>query len=271
MHERIAIHPVCFMGMSVEDYIGQCLSLGARRVGFISHDLLSAGVPARATAVLADTDLAVESITHVFFAEPLSRADGPVQAARDNLNRAIDAAAEVGARSIYMLTGGHGVGDWNENADAFCTALHPCTERARSAGVELAVENASSLYAELHIAHTLSDTVQLAERAGIGVCMELFFCWAEANLSDLVTRALPRLQLVQVSDYVLGDRALPARAVPGDGAVPLGSIVAMLLDAGYGGAFDLELLGPRIETEGAAQAVARAAQALGETLRTHGA
>jgi sugar phosphate isomerase/epimerase len=70
---------------------------------------------------------------------------------------------------------------------------------------------------------------------------------------------MPRCRLVQLSDYVFGDRALPARAVPGDGAIPLEPIIGMLLEAGYTGVFDLELLGPRIDAEGPTAAVARGA------------
>ncbi len=271
MHDRIAVHPVCFMGATIEDYVRECQALGARRVGFLSPDLLAEDGAMRAATALAGTELCVESVTHVFFAGAVSREPAAVRAARERLDRTIDSAAQLGARSIYMLTGGHGAPDWNEDADALCAALEPCARRARAADVALAVENASSLYAELHIAHTLADTVRLAERADIGVCMELFFCWAEADLPALITRALPRLQLVQVSDHVPGDRALPARAVPGDGAVPLDDIIGWLLAAGYAGAFDLELLGPRIEREGAAAAVARAGAYLDTLLREHGA
>ena len=62
---------------------------------------------------------------------------------------------------------------------------------------------------------------------------------------------MPLTGLVQVSDYVLGDRTAPCRAVPGDGAIPLERILGDVLDAGYGGVFDLELVGPRIDAEGA--------------------
>ena len=56
----------------------------------------------------------------------------------------------------------------------------------------LAIENASALYADIHFAHTLRDTITLAEMAGVGICIDLFHCWAEADLCDLVERALPR-------------------------------------------------------------------------------
>jgi sugar phosphate isomerase/epimerase len=116
------------------------------------------------------------------------------------------------------------------------------------------------------IAHTLADTVMLAEMAGVGVCIDLQPCWGEANLVRLFRHAMPITGLVQVSDYVLGDRVAPCRAVPGDGAVPLESLIGDLLDAGYTGLFDLELVGPRIDAEGGAAASTRAVERLAEIL-----
>lgn len=268
MHERISIHQMCFAGASLPDYVGQCRALGAQRIGFISPALLAPGGLTEARSALAGTDMAVETIAHVFRAGHLSTDRDAWQDSRESLARLIDIAAELGARSIYMLTGGHGELCWEEAADCFCAALAPCVDRAKAAGIELAIENASALYAELHIAHSLADTITLAEMADVGVCIELFFCWAEAGLPELFARTLPLCRLVQISDYIYGDRSLPARAVPGDGVIPLQRLVESLLDAGYAGAFDLELLGPRIDAEGGYAAVARAAAHVGAIL-TH--
>ena len=77
---------------------------------------------------------------------------------------------------------------------------------------------------------------------------------------------MPMTGLVQASDYVLGDRTAPCRAVPGDGAIPLERLLGDILDAGYTGVFDLELVGPRIEAEGNRAATRRAAERLSEIL-----
>lgn len=267
MHERISVHQICFAGASFGDFVQQCRALGARRVGLISPALLAPNGLAEARAALADGDIAVQSVAHVFRAGPLSPEPAQWQASRDALARLIDITATLGGRSIYMLTGGHGALDWESAAQCFCEAVAPCVMQAKQAGITLAIENASSLYAELHIAHSLADTLTLAEMADIGVCIEVFFCWAEAGLPQLFQRALPRCALVQLSDYIYGDRALPARAVPGDGAIPLEPIVRSLLASGYRGVFDLELLGPRIDAEGPAAAVARAAANVGTLLQ----
>src|SRR3546814_6998441 len=102
--------------------------------------------------------------------------------------------------------------------------------------IALLIEPASPLHADLHIAHTLRDTVTLAEMAGLGVCIDLFCCWSEAGLRATIERAIPRCGIVQVSDYVYGDRAMPCRAVPGDGALPIRTMLAWMLGAGYEGA-----------------------------------
>ncbi|HKY89474.1 MAG TPA: TIM barrel protein, partial [Nevskiaceae bacterium] len=130
---------------------------------------------------------------------------------------------------------------------------------------------APPLYADVHLAHSLRDTVTLAQMAGIGVCIDLFACWTEAGLRDSIERAVPRCAVIQVGDYVYGDRALPSRAVPGDGHIPLQRLIGWALDAGYAGAFDLELLGPRIDREGHLAATARAAERVGAILQALGA
>jgi sugar phosphate isomerase/epimerase len=169
-----------------------------------------------------------------------------------------------------MLTGGRGECTWEQAAERFCTTIEPCVREARDANVALAIENASGLYADIHFANTLRDTITLSEMAGLGICIDLFHCWTEADLPSLVERALPRTQLIQLSDYVLGDRALPARAVPGDGAIPIESFVAQALAGGYPHGIDLELIGPRIEQEGRLDAARRACETVSAMLKRLG-
>jgi sugar phosphate isomerase/epimerase len=172
---------------------------------------------------------------------------------------------------VYLLTGGRGSLSWRQAAAEFCATVAPCVEHAHGRGVALAVENASSLYADIHIAHSLRDTIVLAEMAELGICIDLFHCWTEADLPALVERALPRTELVQLSDYVLGDRALPARAVPGDGSIPIEPFLDQVLAGGYAHGFDLELIGPRIDAEGRPAAARRACQAVSGLLDRLGA
>src|SRR5262249_30238834 len=224
----------------------------------------------------AASSCTVESLTHPFMTGfstggHLDAREESWRQPRETLSRLIEMAQTLGARSIYMLTGGRGSMTWEEAADVFRRAIAPCAQQAKEAGIALAVENSSALYAEIHIAHTLRDAIELAEVAGVGVCMDFFACWTEAGLRESIQRAMPRCHLVQVCDYAYGDRAPPCRAVPGDGAIPVQRLLDWSLQAGYTGLFDLELIGPRSEREGAVPAVRRAAGVVGEMLRALGA
>lgn len=267
MHDRLSVHAVCFTGAGFRELSAYWSELGARRVSLVSHLLLEEGLEAAQEALRA-SQCTVESITHPFLpGRHLEQREESWRDARNTLTRVIDAAKSLGARSIYMLSGGHGSLTWEEAAEAFGKAIAPCVIQAREAGIELMVENSAPLYADVHIAHTLLDTITLAESAGVGVCIDLFACWTEAGLRDTIERAMPRCQLIQVSDYVYGDRSMPCRAVPGDGAIPIKQILEWTLRAGYAGKFDIELIGPRIEAEGRLKAVRRSADVLGEILR----
>jgi sugar phosphate isomerase/epimerase len=268
MHHRISVHSICFPGASVGELARRWRSLEADRVS-LSSDLLLPDDGAAARMALRAGGHRLETITHPFASgRHLHRDPQFLHDVRERLDRVTDIAARLGAQSIYMLTGGHGSLDWEQAAEIFSEAVAPCIARARRAGVALLIENAPPLYADLHIAHSLRDTVALAEMAGIGVCIDIFSCWTEAGLRQSIDRAMPRCGLVQVSDYVYGDRSLPSRAVPGDGVIPLQRILGWIVNAGYQGVFDLELLGPRIKGE--EPEVRRAAENLHTMLRSLG-
>jgi sugar phosphate isomerase/epimerase len=263
-HKRLSVHNVTFYGEPLAELENHWSALGVCRLSILDSELLNPDLP----MLLQRNDYAVEAVYHLFAGGRLST---DAQAARNALSTVIDAAANVGARTVYLLTGGRGALNWAQAADRFCGMVAPCVAHASRAGVTLAIENASSLYADIHLAHTLRDTIALADMSGLGICIDVFHCWAEGDFEAMVQRALPRTALIQLSDYVLGDRALPGRAVPGDGAIPIEAFVAQTLAGGYAQGFDLELIGPRIEQEGRFESARRACDVVGAMLNRLGA
>jgi sugar phosphate isomerase/epimerase len=273
MHERISVNALCFPGASMSQLGGHWRELQPARVSFISPPLLAGELDEARNAVEAG-GYQVETIAHAWLVAhggTLERGDDSWAEPRADLSRMIEAAQALGARTVYLVSGGHGSLTWEDAAETFSRAIAPCVEQAKAAGVELAVENALALQADRHITHSLRDAVTLAERSGIGVCIDIFGCWAEAGLRESIERAVALGGLVQVSDYILGDRFLPSRAVPGDGAIPLERILEWILAAGYSGGFDFELIGPRIDQEGHLDATRRAATNVSELLESLGA
>ncbi len=185
----------------------------------------------------------------------------PAQQAR--MLHAVDAAVTLGAPLMVCTTGpAGGSRSWEEAADAWLEAMAPVIDSAASHGVRLALEHTHALRADVGFVHTLRDAVDLARRAGIGVCMEINACWGERALYATIGSSIDTIAVVQVSDYAIGTCSTPDRLVPGDGDIPLARILRALDDAGYAGDFDLELIGPRIDAEGYDSAVPRAVAAL---------
>lgn len=271
MHERISVDNLCFPNSTLAEDMANWRALGARQVGLAVHKMKAEGWES-SVELLKRGKLRVATMVQPFLSAG-QRLDHPEEVAsgQEDMLRTLAAASELGARTVYTTTGGRGDLTWEAAACLWADALAPSREVAREAGIMLITEPAPALYADAHIAHSLRDTLSLAEIAQIGVLIDLFSCWTEAGLRETITKAGSRTELVQVSDYVLGDRFLSCRAVPGDGTIPLERIIGWILEAGFEGAFDLELIGPRIDSEGHYRAVERAGDYLGELLTRMGA
>lgn len=208
-----------------------------------------------AARLLRDAGLAVATLTHRAFG---FACQDEMLAARERLDATIAIAEQIGAETITLITGGRGALTWPEAADRFAEAIAPCADRARHAGVKLSLEPTSHLYADASIAHRLMDTVTLARDAGIQLGIDVFACWFDSDIDAAIAAAGPHIALVQVSDYVTGDRGLPCRAIPGDGMARLDRLIPQIHATGFRGYYDIEVIGPRIEAEGAEAGLARA-------------
>lgn len=263
MHCRLSINTLSLPSAPLPSHIETVRRLGATAIAPTVEQVASIG-PDAARRGLQQAGLAVSTLTHRAF----GFATGAIAAeAQARLDGSIAMAASIGAQCITFTSGGRGPLHWAEAAERFVAAIAPCVERARAAGVVLSLEPTSHLYADVSIVHRLTDTVALASRAGIGVGIDLFACWSDSDIEHAIAAAAGRIALVQVSDQAAGDRALPCRAVPGDGMIPLRHLIPAILRTGYEGWFDLEIIGPRMDPDRIA-GLARAGAALGSLLET---
>ena len=266
MHRDISINTLSLAPAPLDQLVTTVSRLGARGITPDIGQIEEAGV-ANAALLLRQSGLVVGALTHRAFGIGTPEIEA---AARDRLNATIDSAGEIGARSIIMTTGGRGPWRWAEAAERFAEAVAPCADRARAAGIVLGIEPTSHLYADASIAHRLTDTVAIARKAGISVMMDLFGCWFDADIDEAIVTAAPLSPVVQVSDYVYGDRGLPCRAVPGDGAVPWQDLIPLIVAAGFSGWFDLEIIGMRLQAEGVEAGLTRAGAVIGLWLEAAG-
>jgi sugar phosphate isomerase/epimerase len=255
----------------MRDDIALWQELGVDHVGLILPKIEEVGWEA-ARQLVSGARLRVSTIFGATW-RPLDAdpALGWLAADRAGTTRTLEFAASIAAGSVYSCSGAAASLTWEQAADAFCDAIAPCATVARELGVALLLEPTNPLRADLSFVYWQRDAMDLARRAGIQVMLDLQSCWFERGLEELVRKNLDLVGVVQVSDYVIGTRQTGDRAVPGDGDIPLERLLSMILDAGYEGAFDLEILGPRIEAEGYASALRRSVERMSELLDRIGA
>jgi sugar phosphate isomerase/epimerase len=266
LHPRISINTLSSFSWPLSQDLALLAELGVRHFGFPMMKI-DADVPA-GIAAIRTSGLNVASVAASASHSSLLEADSALKA----LKPAIDTAAALKSPLCYF-TSGTSPADISTDAlaEALTAALQPARAYAAERGVRLAIENNSVTTRHMGYVHTIRDAIQLAEEAGIQICLELQNCWVERGLPVLFRKHAGLFGVVQVSDYKVGEELRLNRRVPGDGSMPLTWLIEQLLEAGYSGLFEIEVLGPHIEAEGYPSAIRRSAEWLSDLLTRCGA
>jgi sugar phosphate isomerase/epimerase len=252
-HPRLSVNSICSMNQSLPDDIALWTDLGIGNVGLITPKLDGTGWDAGRQAV-ADAGLFVSSVSCY----------------KHELAPSLEFTAEIGSDVLYFVAGSGGSQLWEEAAEQFCEEMVPFVARAKELGIRLAVEPTNPLRNDVSFVHTVRDAVDLARMADMDVALDFYSAWYERGLDETVRKNIDVIALVQIDDYELGTFDMPNRSAIGDGDVPVERLMGLLLDAGYGGVFELEILGPRIEAEGYRAPIARSLDRAGEMLERLG-
>ncbi|MGO8862276.1 MAG: sugar phosphate isomerase/epimerase family protein [Acidimicrobiales bacterium] len=252
-HPRISVDEVCAGPIPFDEEVGFWNELGVKTIGMVFTKLEPIGWDAE---LVRRTGLRV---SNVVCAERIAF-------------EALEFGAAMGSDLVWLgSTGSIGSRFWEEAADDFCERIAPAVTRAGELGVPFAIQPTNSLRLDISFLYTFRDALTIARAIGSGVVLELECCWYEPGLKKLVRDNIESITLVQIDDVTIGDTWSPNRSVIGDGHMPLERLLAMILEAGYEGMFDLELIGPRIDAEGHLSATRRSLERASEILGRIGA
>jgi sugar phosphate isomerase/epimerase len=254
MHPRLSVNAICSMNQSLKDDLALWTDLGIDNVGLISPKLSAAGWDESRRAVL-DAGLRVSSMSCY----------------REGIAESLEFSASIGTPVLYTIAGSAGSMPWEEAAAKFCEALAPFVAKAKELGVVLSVEPTNPLRTDVSFLHCVRDAIDLARMADMGVTVDFYSSWYERGIDELIREHIDLVALVQISDYRLGTFDMPNRCAIGDGDVPVERLMRTVLEAGYKGPFDLEILGPRIEEEGYRAPIGRSIERAGAMLERLGA
>jgi sugar phosphate isomerase/epimerase len=188
MHPRLSVHTVGFGPVPVRGLLAELTGYGIRRFGMPAAQLAAGGVAANAAALRAAGVEVLDVVEPAAFtlADP---ARWPAQQGR--LRACVAAAAAVSAPILYLTTGAAGPLTWDDAAVAFAEAIAEVRDDARAAGVTLAIENTTTLRADLGFVHRLADTIDAAALAGVAVCADLCAAWTDRDLLAALAAGSP--------------------------------------------------------------------------------
>jgi sugar phosphate isomerase/epimerase len=253
VHPQISVSAVSSVQWTLDEDLAFWAGAGIGHVGLSLRKLEAAGVEPAARRI-ADAGLRVSNIVELGWWDLRDESTWTRQ--QERLVAAVDAAAVVGG-CLVLTTGPAYPLVWDDAVAALDAAITPVRDRARACGVPLTVEPTSALRLDLSFCTTVRDGVDLARALGIGLCLECNSSFADRDLIGTLANATDVLAHVQVSDFVIGTLRTPDRAVPGDGDIALAHLLPAIQSLGYTGAYELEMVGPRIEAEGYASAIER--------------
>ncbi len=258
MTPRFSVNQITTLNWPFERDVEILAAAGVDGLGVSIRKLEQYGVE-RGIRLVRDSGLAVSCLTSSG-CFPLGDPNGE-HVTVERTRRHLEIAGELGAKCLMVLPGNNPELSWEEaaaHARPLIEALLPAAERA---GVRIALEPTSQLRMDLAFLHSFDEALDFADEIGspwLTVVLELNNAWIERHLYRNIAARTARIGLVQVNDFKVGTLSASERVVIGDGDIPLRRICRALAAAGYDGWYDIELLGPAIESEGYESVVPRA-------------
>lgn len=145
---------------------------------------------------------------------------------------------------FILNTGAPEKGDIEAMIKTTVSELKQLSGFAADHGVRMAIEplNASSMNTESCI-WTIAQALEIidaVDRDNVGICLDFWNSWQDADVEEEITRAGSRIFVLQVSDWRT-PRSSGDRLVPGDGIVPIGKLLRAVYETNYRGACSIEI------------------------------
>ena len=187
----------------------------------------------------------VQPLVRTFFASRMQSDPVSVQDRAASFRRSIERLARFAPGAPFICnTGAHPRGDMGEAIAVVVKELKALAPIAAEHGVRIALEplNPTSVNVESAI-WTVAQALDIIEATGrdeIGLCLDYWNIWQNADIEADIRRAGDRIFTVQASDWRT-PRSFADRVVPGDGSIPLGRLLKATQAAGYRGACTVEI------------------------------
>jgi len=216
--------------------------------------------------LLAERGLAVSSL---LWAGGFTGSDG--RSHKESVEDAIDAvqlAGDLNAGCVIVYTGSRSGHTHNHARRLFKSALKELSPIACERGVALAVEPMHEGCAtDWTFLTDLTETLELIQAIDcpqLKLAFDAYHLGQDQAVLDRVADIVPLTAIVQLGDAKQPPNGEQNRCRLGEGDVPLREIVTSLIEAGYDGFFDVELMGEDVENVDYADLIQQSKQAFAE-------
>jgi sugar phosphate isomerase/epimerase len=178
---------------------------------------------------------------------PLPHLPGPeapgerVEALRAGVRR----LAPFGPSAVVCLTGPAGAFEEPEARRIVVEGLRAVAEEAGRVGLAVGLEPMSARYRDdWTTITTLAEAAELCDEVGaanVGITFDTWHLWDSPGVLADIERHADRIVAVHVNDWRGETRGWCDRVLPGDGVADLPAILRALHDAGWRGAYELEV------------------------------
>ena len=253
---RISVNSLSSARWSLAQDLDLYQRLDIHRVSFVLPKLVEAGLE-RAIDEIVGRGIVVDAVLPGT-AFDLTDESGWTEV-HEAMFMAIEVAQRLGATAMPTAGGSAHGQPYQWAVDRFARAIEPVATAGRHRGVRVAVEPTRTQFAYVGFVHSLRDGLALADQLDLWLMPDTAHVWWEPDLAELLVAGAPRFAVFQVADLAFGGPVLE-RLVPGDGEIPLRSILTAAAAAGFQGPFEIEIIGQAIEDEGYDEAIRRSYQ-----------
>ena len=232
---------------SFEEDLAAYAEAGAEGIGICEIKLVEGREGEQLDSFRASGLMATSCVPAVPSILPLPHLPGPEAPAErvEALRAGIRRLAPFGPSAVVCLTGPAGALGEREARRAIVEGVRAISEEAGRFGLPVGLEPMSARYRDdwTTIA-TLAEAAEVCDEVGaanVGITFDTWHLWDTPGLLGEIERYADRIVAVHVNDWRGETRGWCDRVLPGDGVADLPAILRALRDAGWRGAYELEV------------------------------
>ena len=245
---RLSMNEMTTYRWSFEEDVRNYATAGYDAIGVWRQKLSDFG-EVKGAELLADNGLAVSAL---LWAGGFTGSDG--RSYRDSVDDAFEAiqlAADLNAGSLVLYSGSRAGHTRNHARRLFKSAIDELSPVADQHGVTLAIEpmhaGCAGAWTFLTDLDETLDLIRWIDCPQLRLVFDAYHLGQDQAVIQRLPELAPMIALVQLGDAKSTPNGEQNRCRLGEGTVPLEEIIASLLEGGYDGFFDVELMGEDLD------------------------